>query len=352
VNVLNKGTIDIKSIDFKYSLDNGVPISFNWGGTINPGQSASITLPPTDLTNGPHMLNIKAELVNASPDDVTFNNSISGSFRAIVPVQDTAFSQDFDTSIFPPDGWNYIAFNPNNLMKVFAKGGFGNSPNSLKMDNFSGNENISGQVDYFMSPAIDCSTSEKLVLSFSVAYAQYDATSKDKLQVLISTDCGNSWTNAYDKQGSELKTAPAATSSWSPSATQWRSESISLTPYAGESSVIVMFAATSNFGNNLYIDDINLESTLGNVDLTVQNNLFKVYPNPTTGIIELLVDDQFTKSNINGKVFSNDGKLIQTFSIPQSQTSKQLDLTEFPGGIYQIQLSNDQVQISKSVIKK
>jgi hypothetical protein len=92
-------------------------------------------------------------------------------------------------------------------------------------------------------------------MSFDVAYAQYQAEN-DKLEVFISDDCGVNWTNMYSKSGSALSTRGPVTTAFVPTATQWRKEVISLAGYSGD--VLVKFVATSAFGNNLYLDNVNL----------------------------------------------------------------------------------------------
>src|SRR5258706_14621679 len=80
---------------------------------------------------------------------------MTGAFRTINPPTALPFSEGFASATFPPSGWNYVHFNPNNKMSRNAVGGFGLSTGSMKMDNYSGAMNIIGQLDYLMSPVID-----------------------------------------------------------------------------------------------------------------------------------------------------------------------------------------------------
>jgi hypothetical protein len=64
-----------------------------------------------------------------------------------------------------------------------------------------------------------------------VAYAQYTAGApeNDKLEVLVSTDCGATWTNKWMKSGNDLKTTSPTTSNFIPSAaSQWAHHNIDL----------------------------------------------------------------------------------------------------------------------------
>ena len=132
---------------------------------------------------------------------------------------------------------------------------------------------------------VDLSAATNPYLTFSVAYCQY-SNELDRLQVLVSTDCGATWSSVYNKAGAALSTKAAQTSQFTPTATQWRSDTVSLANFIGQSSVMIDFKATSDYGNNLYLDDINLSG------VTAVHNLegvtsFNVYPNPASNFVNV-----------------------------------------------------------------
>ena len=53
-----------------------------------------------------------------------------------------------------------------------------------------------------------------------------------------------------------------------------------MSAYSTASNLLVKYVATSNYGNNLYVDNINL-GALG-LDVVEAENEFQVYPNPAT----------------------------------------------------------------------
>ena len=77
---------------------------------------------------------------------------------------------------------------------------------------------------------------------------------------MISTDCGVSFTQAYLKGGATLSTVAGTytTSIFVPTTTQWRQETINLTPYCGQSNVMVAFQNHGRYGQAIYIDNINI----------------------------------------------------------------------------------------------
>ncbi|MFA4853420.1 MAG: T9SS type A sorting domain-containing protein, partial [Bacteroidales bacterium] len=208
----------------------------------------------------------------------TANNTKDVSFAASLPIVSIPFSEGFISSTFPPANW--ILYNPDagfTWSKKAGAGGFGNSTSCAKMDFLNSTE---GNIDDLIIAPVDLSSATAFGMAFNVAYARYDATYSDQMQVQVSTNCGTIWTTVWDKQGTALATAPDAITSFTPTASQWRAETINLNSYIGQASVFVKFHAISGWGNNCYVDDINLavDAGVGSIDGIVNN--INVYPNP------------------------------------------------------------------------
>ncbi len=133
----------------------------------------------------------------------------------------------------------------------------GNAPtatNSASIDNF--NTNTTGQVDDLVVEPFDLTGYVSATLTFDVAYAQYDNTYNDQLDVLVSNDCGQSFATVYSKAGTTLATDPNQTTAYT--ANTWRTETIDLTPFVGAGKVDVLFRNISGWGQFLFIDNVNI----------------------------------------------------------------------------------------------
>lgn len=334
VSIRNSGTVTLTSAEIHYQFDvasnwyYNLTNSFTWTGSIPPNGTAIVSLPPSNLTgSGQHTFTAIAKAPNGAIDVNPFNGLRSSvSFFAYPNPGSTApVGESFQVSSFPPIDWTLN--NPDNgqtWLRYPTAGGFGNSTASTRMNFYS---SPSGQIDELIMPTVDLQwINPGITLMFSVAYAQ-KTTQNDRLQILVSTNCGQSWTSVYDKAGAVLSThAPQATGLWVPTAADWRSDTVTLDSYLGNSKVLIKFKATSNAGNNLYIDDVNLQFVTG-VSQTNVSKEIEVYPNPSEGIINLNFDFK-DLHNVIVNVYNSLGELVAT-----------KDIGSTSGGLYSMNLS-------------
>jgi PKD repeat protein len=160
---------------------------------------------------------------------------------------------------------------------------------SMFINNFS---NTANDVEVFYTPSYNVSginaANPGTTFTFKLAYQRPSTASSEKLQVYSSTNCGQTWSLRYSKTGSALATVSTTnTSSFVPTSTQWRTESVSISSLLSQSNVWFKFVFTSDPNgstNNIYIDDINIGSqSVGIHEQAFDFINFNVYPNPTKG---------------------------------------------------------------------
>lgn len=209
----------------------------------------------------------KLDIITASGVVSVLRNTLTQNF---VPLP---FAEGFQDTTFIPTNWTLT--NPNTNVtwaKSASAGGFGTSSASAFMDNYSSSSNISGQTDGMRTPKFDLSTSTSATLKFDIAYARNSPTKFDSLNVYVSTvSCGNPiWTKIYWKGGSSLATAPDQSSSiFVPTLSQWRTDSIDLAPYIGQTNVQFLFENKSGWGQALYIDNVNITNSIASATLSI-----------------------------------------------------------------------------------
>jgi PKD repeat protein len=216
--------------------DTAVYLEFTATGTY------SVTLTVTNM-NGTD------SLVNATAFEVT-------------PGWPLPIIEDFSGGV-PPSRWRLE--NPDNAITwAFSNQvtGIDGVITRTAFMNFFDYNNALGERDYLILPTINLQGAQSPVLSFDVAHARFNANFQDTLAVEISTDCGVTFNNVvYHKWGSNLATRADLSTAFAPNLTSdWRRESIDLSGYA-VSDVVIRFRSGNGYGNNLYINNVNVLDT-------------------------------------------------------------------------------------------
>src|SRR5690606_37753174 len=165
-------------------------------------------------------------------------------------------NEGFEPVVFPPAGWTTRNPDGNLTWKRINKGN--NSNASAFFNNY--NYDKAGETDDLISLPINTTSLDSLVLTFDLAHKDYPGA-QDKLSILATGDCGQTYAVIYSKSGSALSTAGASTSEYtSPLASDWRRERIALGGsmlHGGQLQFI--FRNEKDFGNNIFIDNILIE---------------------------------------------------------------------------------------------
>jgi len=252
VLVKNNGTNVITAFNITPNMNGTNGTVYNWTGSLAVGASTTITLASMPIISGQNTFSYSIGNVSGT-DNNLLNNTASTSFIGVVNYAGTPVAEGFAGTLFPP---LYFSETPSTWERSTAAGGFGLSTQSAKLNLYNGVP--ANSVSEFNLPPMHAGAISP-VLWFDVAYAQYDGTENDQLDVMISDDCGATWTNMYSKAGAALMTAPKSTPAFVPTASQWRKDTVSLAGYANKD-ILVKFVGTSDYGNNIYLDNINLKS--------------------------------------------------------------------------------------------
>ncbi len=149
-----------------------------------------------------------------------------------------------------------------------------------------------GQSDALLLPRMDFTTLlTPIKLAFKWAYARSDPNYSDELIVLVSSNCGTTWTQKFYRTGGGLVSAPTQTTLFIPNNTQWRSALIDLSTYAPSDHVDIKIVNVTDGGNALYIDSIDLSGSLPvNLDAASIEAQLVLYPNPASQTLQVRLD--------------------------------------------------------------
>ncbi|MFH1319069.1 MAG: M43 family zinc metalloprotease [Bacteroidota bacterium] len=243
---------------------NGEPISWNWlfpGGA--PGSSTDSS--PTVQYSTPGIYNVELSVSNGSNGtSITKTSYIHVLTSPGIPMP---YSESFENLTIPGNDWVIVNSDNGNTWELTDDASYSGNY-SLKMNNYIGN--TSGEIDEVISPFIDLSVMESAQLTFKVAYAQKSPSTDDILKFYASKDCGNIWILKWVSDGSSLAGANGVqTTAFIPADTNdWQEFSVNIINFSTQD-FSFKFEFTSDEGNNLYIDDINIDGTYQPIPILV-----------------------------------------------------------------------------------
>ena len=213
-----------------------------------------------------------------------------------VAPNDAPFNENFETSTFPnfpsnpARNWTTTA-DPNPWVRNTLAPYEGLAAMRIR------NNTTAVSVRELVTPGINISNipiqDRKIV--FYMAFARTStAVAADQLRVLISTNCGQTWTEVWKKSNTtpnKLSTigdgaTDIVTGNFIPEPNQYRMETINLSTLPQNTqNVSVKFEMTSQRGNFLYLDDVRMFNLATDLPDLASSNVpvVNLYPNPSSG---------------------------------------------------------------------
>ena len=361
VTIKNEGSLAITSASVAYAINGGTPVSQNWTGSLSAGATAVVTFPQVTLPAGTNSLVATVSSPNGTGDVNGMNNMSAPLIAAVLNNTPTPapYSEGMESTSFNsiPAG-HVLLYNTATkpLVTVVSKaqvnglpqelGGYGQSAKSLMVDFFTMQ---TGSQASIITPKVSGITANHK-LYFNHAYASY-AGEADGLKVFVSSNCGTTWTNVFDKSGTALATAPNATSRFFPQPTQWYPNTISLSQFAGQE-LIVKFECNSAYGNNLWLDNFWINTAaLGEEE--IQAAQAKLYPNPARDAVKVSLQVSEAGEalveviNLNGQTV-----IARSTSVEAGMQSIDLHVGDLANGVYTVKIAlNDRVETLRFTVQ-
>lgn len=347
----NWGSATLTSATIQYQVDGGVINSYSWSGNLASLDTIVVTLPALTVTGGVHQFTAYTTLPNGNPDQNPLNDSLSVSFVANVGTGiPLPLTQGFEAA-FPPAG--YSIDNPDNLTtwnQTLSPSHSGSS--CVFMDNY--NYNAAGASDDLILPACNLSGTSNPELSFWLAYAHYYGALgilTDSLEVSVSTNCGATWTTLFFDGGATLNTTPSGApvnGVFFPAPTDWERFSIDLSVLSSSTSAIFRFRNINGYGNEMFLDDINLDVAVGTGIHSVPVEL-KVYPNPAENTLNVEAGNLPGKKAVL-KLYNASGEILYSRWVPLTTKKHTMDVSGFPPGNYFLEVVTDAAILIRPVI--
>lgn len=336
----NQGKNPLTSAKIYYVVDNGQLISYDWTGNLTALKNDTIELDNSIPGEGVHLLKVYTALPNGNPVDGDPSNDTAWSNFQYYADATFPYSEGFESDVFPPTGWEIKNYDNSFTWEMTADAAKSGS-RSIVMHNLAYNTNDA--IDDILTPMFDPTGKDSVFLFFDVAAAAYSNLNGsnmvwDSLQVLTTSDCGETYDSLYKKGGESLLTRrQPVTSEFVPTASEWRRDSINLTPIIKKGRFRVVFRNISNAENNIYLDNINIV-TKNTLPYLKEKGMI-IGPVPTSN--QLFITFLEAPNNLDYiAIYNTLGQLVtkQRGSSINSSNRFIFDLVNEPNGIYFVKL--------------
>lgn len=278
-------------------------------------------LNPTITFNTPGIYDVSLVASSSGGNDTETRTDYVYVYSTTAAMNIPPYSENFDSSPITSGNWN-VLYNIDPVDGWRTTNSASVSPaTSMMVHNYALTR---GQTHTLISPSYDFTNlTGTISMTFKYAFAQKDADNTDELKVYASSNCGQTWQLRGNYNVAALLTGGTKTNDWYPNSGQWQTKTINtLSAYANKPNIRFKFEFSSGGGNNLFIDDININGTIVNSSIEDAANselAMNVYPNPVQNDlnIDFMVDKDydatFSLLDITGKQLAILGttKLLQ-----------------------------------------
>ncbi len=357
ITVSNNSTLPVDTFEVSYTLNNNTPVTQSVYTSLAAGASTTVSFPTITIPSGTNNINFSSGTLNGTSyiDNVPNNNiATTGDFNLLASAAfATSHSEGFDSySLATPAPSNAMLIEQNgNWVGVIDPtytngspvGGFGLSPNAYRW-RFGDFNN--GEEALLIFDKLDFSNSSNNEMHMSFSHANANSWDMDRLQVLVSLDCGSTWNLAHEISGANLHTANNLVSSGNfyPTYNEWDSITVDLSAYDGESEVNIGIKAIKGGGNNVYIDDIDIrQGSATAFNHQYKNSKFLIYPNPLKDRLNIDGDYLYLE------IYDLAGRLVFT----TKKTNDIIYVTNIDNGTYMLNIyTKEECTVEKITINK
>jgi len=221
---------------------------------------------------------------------------------------------------------------------------------SIMIDNF--NSHLDGK-DELYSRTISLAGASAVNVSFKYAYARRDSNSVDQLQLFGLNSCGGTSLQRFSAVGGTLQTVPIQSTPFYPTqAADWKLETAVLPAFLLTAGFRLKFVFSGHGGNNIFIDDINIDISTGAKDITEMIQDASLFPNPASNCCALKFNLSQSKT-LSINVFNVIGEKVYTHPKNLYEEGSQeikLNTSHLTNGMYIVQINDGTRAINKQMI--
>jgi hypothetical protein len=360
IKVKNTGTTVLTTAKIYTSVNGAAATSqdVTLGNLAAGATSADISLTALNVTTAGVQSVVDSIVLPNSVQDYNDFDNVRTSAAYVLNSTAVAIPLTFDFESTNANYSNFVSYPGTSLIgiiKATSNPGLGRN-GSAGLGYFPCYQLPQGSFGYLIFPKTTLPSGAKAI-DFYTSYAQFKAQdgtiTGDKLELTYSTDCGTSWTSIWSKANADLASAESTGSNFTPTAASWKKWSVDVTNVPTDA--YIAFKGTSNFGNNMFIDDVNLRTgSATGINELVADGSFKVFPNPVSDLLNVSIDLK-KASSVTYTVYNVLGQQVNapvTTSMSAGTNTATINTNNLAAGMYYLNVSTEAGSIQQKFTKQ
>lgn len=346
VSVTNYGSLPQSNIPVFYSMNGQTPVEGTITGPLAAGQNTTFTFPNSIDLTAPGLYTFNAWTGLAGDEnnlnDSLVNQTISRPDNYLVQIDFNSFDGTNLENLYP--GWKEATGHGGTFNSSTWVYSSGTQTNAFQTRTAKINLNGNTKRDWIVSPVFIPQATTNLVFKIAVTSRNFDLPavmgSDDSLNVMVSTNCGQSWLRIKEFTVSNNLT------------NQLTSFSVPIGAYANQP-VLVGFKASEGDINNTQDYDLHLDDIFASINTsqreteTIEPGIF---PNPATDWLTIQLP-QATNSGDFLQFFGMDGReLTNPVELKEGLNTHQVNLTFLPEGLYVVKIHTGNRILVKTIM--
>lgn len=335
------------TVVFTNTSYNGSFTSVEWtfeGGTPSTSSVAN----PTITYSAPGSYSVGLKVKNGT-------DSASITRLNYIAVQTTGgaglpYAEDFET-VATLNGTEWLTNNmdTSNTWELTNTASFSGSK-CIMINNFS--STLDGK-DELYSRTINLTGASALSISFKYAFARKDTSNRDQLQWYGMNSCTGTPIPRFNVIGAALESVPVQTTPFYPTqALEWKFATATIPSILLTAGFRMKFVFSRHGGNNLFIDDINIDITTNTKDISETISDLQLFPNPATDNCHLKFNLSQTKT-LEVQVFNILGEkvhFIEKSIYNEGENELRLNTSFLSNGMYIVKVYDGTRAVNRQLI--
>jgi len=135
---------------------------------------------------------------------------------------------------------------------------------------------------------------------------------------------------------------------FTPSASQWRTDVVSLDAFVEQSNVLIQFDVTNRNGNHLYLDNLNVTGSFESAQGVKGTRGMLIYPQPAGAFINIAVTGLNESADVI--VRNSFGAIIGSYPAALHQDPLRLNVANWANGVYAVEIRTTQKTIKRTFV--